>query len=104
MMETGERNMRHRMLRLKAEHEERRLSRPVVVAIGFHDYDQLKAEVQSSVAETVPGYAPASLEFSGLNPIGLMHALNCAGVECFYWQGLIVTRIQNSAVTGTFFL
>lgn len=79
-------------------------SRPVVVALGHLHYDELKAEVEASVAETVPGYAPHSDTLDALNPIGLIHALNCAGVECFYWSGMIVLRIRSTALTSILFL
>lgn len=78
-------------------------SRPTVVALGYVDYDRLKAEVLASIGETVPGYAPHSESFEALNPIGLIHALNCAGVECFYWSGLIVLRLRSTEF-GRFFL
>jgi hypothetical protein len=98
-------NLRTQIRKEALAHQEREAqSRPVVAALGWLDYDQLKAEVQSSMGEVVPGYAPHSDELNAVNPVGLIHALNCAGVECFYWSGMIILRIRNSALCARFFL
>ena len=76
--------------------------RPVVVSLGWLAYDALKAEVSASVAEMVPGYVPQSEQFDALNPLGLIHSLNCAGVECFFWNGMIIMRARSHATNRVF--
>lgn len=89
--------MKLALMRMRDEESRRRLTRPCVVAMGFHDYDALKAEVMVSSAELMP----APLAYA--DP-AVMKSLNELGVECFYFQGMIITRIVSSACCGPFFL
>lgn len=89
--------MKLALMKMRDEEQRRRLSRPVVVAMGFHDYDILKSEILVSSAELVPNTGDGVYS-------DVIRGLNSLGVECFFFQGMLITRINSSACCGPFFL
>lgn len=90
--------VRYRLRQAIVEESRRRaISGPQVVAVGFAEYDVLKAGVLSSIAELIP------LRTSGSPDCALITELNRVGVECFSWGGILIMRL-SSAACGTYFL
>lgn len=96
----GELSPREKFRAFMRHQEESRIlqgGKPRVVAMGFDDYDRLKAEVLASVAEVVP-VGPS------FRHMDLMAELNRSAVECFFYGDNLIIRIASSAVCGPFVL
>lgn len=94
---------RERFRRFLRDEESRRASRfklPCVVSMGYCDYDALKHEVSTKVAELVP-IKPTD-DLGTLFYADVLRTLNSLGVECMFYDGNIVLRISSSAACGPF--
>lgn len=75
--------------------------------MGFSDYDDLKRDVLSTVAELVPTKdinRKAQEDYVLTLYTDVIRLLNSQGVECFFYCGDLVVRITSSAVCGPFLL
>lgn len=98
--------LRHALMDAVVAENQRRNAAPRVAVVGFSEYLPLKMEILGSSVELI-NRGPGGLSYTGCGnfpfPEFHLQAFTQLGVECFFWNGILVLCTQSRA-TGTFFL
>jgi len=90
--------LRHKLHQALLGEARRRLVGPKLVVVGFDDYLELKRAILVSCGELIPRHSDKTADAP------LMVELTRAGVECFFWNGVLVMQTTSFAHCGPFFL